>query len=482
MASLPSSSQDLVVLTPSSPSEFASAITSRCYNAKRPARDCYPDIIFQAKSVAAVQTAVRYCVDRKLKICVRSGGHNWEGSWLQGSGTALLDVGDLNSIELHQADKSVHVGPGATGSAIVQALAPHDLFFPGGHCDGVAIGGFLLGGGYGIGFPKYGMGSTWVSQARVVLPDGSVVTASSSHEKSDPKQAAILHLIRGAYTAFPGVITSYTLGPSLPTKPKGVMSGTLFYKLTDWPKAFDLAKTIHKDGNDAIEITSVMTYAPPAVQEATGESMVTLLGLMIWGDTPEESWELWKRYGSTAEGLLVPPEEMPTQLEAENVPAFFKDLYPSSTRYQTQVFMGDKAFETLQGTEEMESLIQPLVDMWMSDDKPPAPSHTLLVCVHPNLKSKVHGNQELALGYTPDMGIQTYAMYTDAGQDDTIKEQLDKAHAKFVECDKFHTSLVEGETKRHGYESGFACHEAFLKTRQCIQLLDPDGVFAGCPK
>ncbi|CAB9526131.1 FAD binding domain [Seminavis robusta] len=409
MTSLPSSSQDLVVLTPSSPSEFASAITGRCYNAKRPAHDCYPDVIFQAKSVAAVQTAV---------------------------------------------DKSVHVGPGATGSAIVQALAPHDLFFPGGHCDGVAIGGFLLGGGYGIGFPKYGMGSTWVSQARVVLPDGSVVTASSSHEQNDPQQAAILHLIRGAYTAFPGVITSYTLGPSLPTKPKGVMSGTLFYKLTDWPKAFDLAKTIHKDGNDAIEITGVMTYAPPAVQDATGESMVTLLGLMIWGDTPEESWELWKRYSSTAEGLLVPPDEMPTQLEAENVPAFFKDLYPSSTRYQTQVFMGDKAFETLQGTEEMESLMQPLV----------------------------HGNQELALGYTPDMGIQTYAMYTDAGQDDTIKDQLDKAHAKFVECDKFHTSLVEGETKRHGYESGFACHEAFAKTQQYIQLLDPDGVFAGCPK
>lgn len=38
---------------------------------------------------------------------------------------------------------------GATGKELNDALAVHGLFFPGGHCPDVGLGGFLLQGGMG---------------------------------------------------------------------------------------------------------------------------------------------------------------------------------------------------------------------------------------------------------------------------------------------------------------------------------------------
>jgi FAD binding domain len=477
MSSLPSSSNDLAISTIEScgAEDHQKAICSRAFNGRILGPEHYPSVLFQAKSALAVQEAVKYCAANNLKLCIRSGGHNWESSWLQGPTSALLDVGDINSVQVDVESKLANVGPGAKGDSVLQALDAHDLFFPTGHCKGVPVGGFILGGGYGIGFCRYGMASMLVTAVDAVLADGTMLTASS--DSNDPKQQAIMKLLRGSYSGFPGVITNYTLGP-LPVKPKGVMSGMLFYKLQDWPKAIKLGKSIALEGDDdkeCLEITGIITYAPPPIQEQTGESMVTMLAIMIWADTPEQGRALWQKYIAGAEGCLVPPGS-PSLVDAVNVPN--SDPYPNA-RYQTQVFLGNQA---LGDEAELETVMEPVVDMWTSASKPPPPSHTLLICVPSNLKSKAHGNRDLAVGFTPDFAIQTYAIYQDANQDAEIQGQLAKAHAKIAKSSNFKTSLVEGNTRQHGYRSGFADGEAMSQVEEWVALLDPNGVFSGCPK
>ena len=486
-------SHDLVVLTPASAGDpvFHDAMASRSINARLVGG--FPSALLQAHSTAAVQRAVNYCRQHSLQVCVRSGGHSWETPWLRGPGTVVLDVGALKDIHsVNVSSRTIQAGPGAEGCEIVRALAPHDLFFPCGHCRGVPLGGFLLGGGYGIGFPKYGMASLLVQEVDVVLADGRLVTARAG--SSDPQEQAILRLLRGSYTGFPGVITQYTLGP-LPDRPRGVTKGTIWYRLDDWQKALAVASNITLNGDqdaESMETTVILTYAPPLVQETTGVAMVAMVSLMIWAETPDEGLQLWNKYTAGIMGdddRMLLPLEAPTLVDAADVPS--SDSYPRNARYQTQVFMGHQALQELSGAE-LETVLQPLVDMWLANDKPPPPSHTLLVYIPPHLRdSRCHGGQELALGYTPDFGVQTYAIYYPKDNDDdadasssrddydTITQnQLERAHAQISRHERFHTSLVEGNVRGHGYASGFA-GQAFGDVQTLIQQLDPTGVFAG---
>jgi hypothetical protein len=120
--------------------------------------------------------------------------------------------------------------------------------------------------------------------------------------------------------------------------------------------------------------------------------------------------------------------------------------------------------------------------MWKSSNKPPPPSHTLVGCLPSKLKSKAHGDQELAVGFTPNLTIQTYAIYHDVNQDAEIQGQLAKAHAKIAQSETFHTSLVGGNTRQYCYDSGFAGGEAIAQVQEWVNLLDPTGVFATCTK
>jgi hypothetical protein len=115
------------------------------------------------------------------------------------------------------------------------------------------------------------------------------------------------------------------------------MTGVLFYKLKDWSKAVQLGKSIAWEGDDDkeyFEITGVLTYAPPPIQEQTGESMVTMLVLTIWADTPEQGMELWQKYIAGAERCFV-LSWSPSHVDAVNVPS--SDGYPK-VRYQTKPF------------------------------------------------------------------------------------------------------------------------------------------------
>lgn len=454
-------SEDLIVFIAESEGYY-NAISSRAFVGNLPdAAKSFPHAVFQAQSVRGVQQAVHYCRENKLKLCVRSGGHSWETTWLQGSESVLLDVGDLKHIKVDATTASVKTGPGAASNEVLQAVLPHNLFFPCGHCQGVPVGGFLLGGGWGIGYSKYGLSCHFIQEMDVVLADGSLITAKA--DSDDPKQQMLLQLAKGSYAAFPGVITQYKLGPLLP-KPT-IVRGTVFYRLENWKKALELGQATCKV--PSMENTIIFTYAPTDMAEAG--KMVAMVALDIYDDN---GVELWKEYTSTirSDDLLVPLEE-PQVCSPEEVPSSLS--YPTKARFQTQVFFGDNTIFNSQ--QDLHTHLQPVVDLWLleSSNKPPPPSHTLVVCNPP-------GREKLVTGLAPRLGVQTYAIYADATQDEAIQQQLVSSHSELAKNKHCYTSLVEGNTRRFGAKSGFT-DQAFRQVQEWRNELDPNGVFAGFP-
>jgi hypothetical protein len=109
---------------------------------------------------------------------VRSGGHCSAG-FSAGSGV-LIDVSALNDATIDSVNQIATVGTGCPFSKLDAALDAAGLHVPGGECDDVCIGGYVQGGGYGFTSVTYGMNCDNVIDMRVMLADGSIVTASPS--------------------------------------------------------------------------------------------------------------------------------------------------------------------------------------------------------------------------------------------------------------------------------------------------------------
>ena len=72
------------------------------------------------------------------------------------------------------------VAPGCPGNRPARrSSAEHDLFFPGGHCVGVALGGYLLQGGFGWNGRVHGPACMSVEAIDVVTAAGELVRADA---------------------------------------------------------------------------------------------------------------------------------------------------------------------------------------------------------------------------------------------------------------------------------------------------------------
>jgi len=166
--------------------------------------DRFPDLIVQAEREEDVVAAVALARDGGMKIGVRSGGHSWAGSHLRDGGL-LLDVSRLTDHTLDTGARRATVQPGVRGSDLARALRAHELFFPVGHCRGVAVGGYLLQGGFGWLSRVFGPACANVTAIDVVTADGELVHAD---ERGHPD---LFWAARGAGPGFFGVVTRFHL-------------------------------------------------------------------------------------------------------------------------------------------------------------------------------------------------------------------------------------------------------------------------------
>ncbi len=163
--------------------------------------DPYPAVIVCCVTEDDVAWTVRYAREEGLPLAIRSGGCSPAG-YSAVTGGVLLDLGRMDRVVIDPAGLTVEVGPGARMGALYQALGPTSLMVPLGECMQVGAGGLALGGGFSLLSRSLGLTCDNLLEARVVLADGTGVTASP-REHPD-----LFWALRGAGGGNFGVVTS----------------------------------------------------------------------------------------------------------------------------------------------------------------------------------------------------------------------------------------------------------------------------------
>jgi hypothetical protein len=184
--------------------------------------DRYPAVIVVPRSEQDVLGAVRLARERGLRIKACSGGHSFTCSSHR-EGAMLIDLGELTETTVDPESGTATAQPGASGRVLNDKLLPCGLFFPSGHCQSVALGGYLLQGGWGWHSRHLGPACVSVSAIDVVTADGELIHAD------DSSQSDLLWAARGAGSGFFGVVTRFYL--SCHARPQSMMVSRYVYPL-----------------------------------------------------------------------------------------------------------------------------------------------------------------------------------------------------------------------------------------------------------
>ena len=182
---------------------YEEARIARVFNGRHP--DRFPAAVLLAETEDDVVAGVRLAQARGLQVSVRSGGHSW-AAWSVRDDALLIDLGGLRDIRYDPATGIAAVRPAVRGGTeLAPYLAAQGRAFPGGHCESVGLGGYLLQGGQGWNSRSWGWACENVVGIDAVTADGRRVHADAD-ENADLYWAA-----RGAGPGFPALVTRFYL-------------------------------------------------------------------------------------------------------------------------------------------------------------------------------------------------------------------------------------------------------------------------------
>ena len=181
---------------------FDKAVLATSFNARDPG--VRPDLLVEANDAGGVQAALQLARENQWQVSIVSGGHSWAQNHIRDGGL-LLSMARFNQIAIDPAAQTARVGPGCWGLDLDRALRRHGLFYPIAHAPDVALGGFLLQGGFGWGSRELGLATESLIGIDLMLADGREVHASAG-ENPDLFWAA-----RGSGPGFFAVVLGYHL-------------------------------------------------------------------------------------------------------------------------------------------------------------------------------------------------------------------------------------------------------------------------------
>ncbi|HVU88497.1 MAG TPA: FAD-binding oxidoreductase [Pirellulales bacterium] len=329
---------------------YETARAATMWNKRLPPR--YPDIIVQANDTGDVLAAVRMARRENLRIGVRSGGHSWSGNHVRDGGL-LLDVSRLDEVRIDKAAKRATVGPGRAGHELAAQLAKQKLFFPAGHCRGVAVGGYLLQGGYGWHSRVLGPACMSVEAIDVVTADGEVVRASAD-ENADLYWAA-----RGAGPGFFGVVTRFHL--RVYDRPKVIGFAAQTFAADMFDEVFRWLHAVGPEVPGGIELQALMSRHTLGVR---GAGMIVIAP--VFADSYAQAWE-WLRFMNRS------PLRSKAKFALPFVPSGLKPLYYSVMRHYPENYR--YAVDNMWTGAKIDDLLPGL--RRIAETLPPAPSHML---------------------------------------------------------------------------------------------------------
>jgi hypothetical protein len=170
----------------------------RLYNAMIDKR---PVAIARCANVADVIAAVNFGRNNGLSMAIRGGGHNGPGLGSVNDGL-VIDLSAMKGVRVDPEARTARVEAGCTQGDVDHATHAFGLAVPAGIISTTGIAGLTLSGGHGYLSRKYGLTIDNLTEADVVLADGSFITASKN------KNSDLLWALRGGGGNF-GVVTSF---------------------------------------------------------------------------------------------------------------------------------------------------------------------------------------------------------------------------------------------------------------------------------
>jgi FAD/FMN-containing dehydrogenase len=419
---------------------YEEARSATVWNARTPER--YPDLVVQAATEDDVVRAVRLARERELKVGVRSGGHSWAGNHVRDGGL-LLDVSHLSEATIDAGAMTATVQPGCRGNELAETLGEQDLFFPAGHCPGVALGGYLLQGGYGWNGRVHGPACMSVEAIDVVTPDGELVRADETQD------ADLLWAARGSGPGFFGVVTRFHL--RLYPRPAVVANGIFLYPIELLDEVFRWAHEIGPRVSRKMELMLVIH------RDGEGEPEVAVTGPVLV-DSDDEARE--------ALALLETcPVLDRAKLAAPNVPAQLSDLYagvheayPDDHRYSA---------DNMWTHAPIEDLLPGLHRI--AESLPEAPSHMLWM----NWGSSPD-RPDMAYSVEDEIYIALYGVWQDSAKDDANVAWVAE---RMREMDDLSTGIQLADENLGRRPARFVSEENLARLDEVRAKYDPDGVF-----
>ncbi|PVH70236.1 FAD-binding domain-containing protein [Cadophora sp. DSE1049] len=147
-----------------------------------------------------VQKTVRFANKYSIPFLAVDGAHGFISTLGRMQNGIAISFSKMKGITVSRNGKFADLNPGLTNGDIVRTLWAQNKYTVTGNCMCTGIMGIMLGGGHGYLQGLYGLAADQILEARVVLADGSCVTASP---ESNPD---LFWALRGAGHNF-GIVT-----------------------------------------------------------------------------------------------------------------------------------------------------------------------------------------------------------------------------------------------------------------------------------
>lgn len=379
---------------------YEAARRATVWNARTPER--YPDVVVRARNEVDVLGAVRRAKRDGMKVGVRAGGHSWAGNHVRDGGI-LLDVSHLQDVEIDRKAMRARVGPGCRGNELLAMLLDRDLFFPAGHCPGVALGGYLLQGGFGWNGRVHGPACMSVEAIDAVTADGDLVHASET------ENADLLWAARGAGPGFFAAVTRFHL--RLYEAPKVVANAIYTYPIDCLEEVFRWAHEIGPLVSRLMELM-IVVHRDPA-----GELEIAVTGPVLAAVEAEarEALALLESCPVRERATVAVPD---ARVSLADLYAGVHSAYPDEHRYGV-----DNMWTHAPAADLLPHLRR------IAETMPPAPSHMLWMNWGPDGGPP---RPDMAFSVEDETYIALYAVWTDPA-DDEVNQAWATDHMRTAE-------------------------------------------------
>jgi FAD/FMN-containing dehydrogenase len=427
---------------------YEEARIARIYHARHPER--YPAAVLVAATERDVVEGVRLAMERGWKIAVRSGGHSFP-VWSLRDDTLLIDLGRLKGLAYDAATGIASASPAIQGGHELNSfLADRGRFFATGGSPSVGIGGFLLQGGLGWNFRRWGFSAGQIAAMDIVTAEGELVRADEN-TNSDLFWAA-----RGAGPGFFGVVTRFHLRTR--PLPRSLSSTIQTYSVERYAEVLEWLHQEQHRIPDSVHLVAIAQIPPFPV---TGDSEEPVFA--VWGvafcDTAEESQAALRTLEACpvlGDALMtIPPQ--PTTLEREY--AFAQSGHPEGFRYQV-----DSCWVTGSGAE-IAAASRKLVH-----ERPPEDGGYTFFWFN-----RSEPSVDMAASLMTELMVGSYTIYDDAASDDAYR---DWALSAMAELNPLTVGQYWGYSDQQRRQVKVLADDAWSRLQEIRAQRDPDGVFS----